>query len=274
MDPDTTSPFRPIDVTGEKPLGGIDQPLPVLEWIPISKLVVDDRYQRPLTRNGWITIRKIASDFQWARFSPVLVAPLPDDRFAVIDGQHRVHAAAMRGIEMVPCMTVKIGLDQQATAFVGINDVITRVSTHQVFKAALAAGEDWALRSIEAVESADCRLMTFNKSSAHKLCGEVFCIGLIRKLVTSGNGWAVSQALLALKEIDDDRRVALYSDYILRPLMTALTTKARFCRIHLGAVLAEHDPFTTLERARDDDGQLTATAAREAFVNLLTRHQV
>ena len=48
-----TGPVRPIDISGRPLLETADQPAPVLEWLPIAQLVVDDRYQRPLTRTGW-----------------------------------------------------------------------------------------------------------------------------------------------------------------------------------------------------------------------------
>ena len=39
-------------------------------------------------------LRRIAEQFDWRLFAPVIVAPIEGGLFAVIDGQHRTHAAA------------------------------------------------------------------------------------------------------------------------------------------------------------------------------------
>ena len=136
-------------------------PAPMLEWLPIRKLVVDDRYQRPLTGTSWAAIRKIAGAFHWSRFAPVLVAPVEGGLYAIIDGQHRTHAAALCGFTSVPAMAVHMTAREQASAFTWVNGQVLRINQHQVYRAALAAGEDWALRCRDAVEAAGCRLMTY-----------------------------------------------------------------------------------------------------------------
>ena len=269
MPEDAVSHFRAIDVAGQPELTPVDQAAPVLDWLPINRLVIDDRYQRPLTRAGWQTIRRIAEDFRWTRFSPVLVAPLAGGLWAIIDGQHRTHAAAICGQEKVPCMAVHMDTAEQAQAFAGVNGTVTRITVHHVYKAALAAGEPWAERSHLAVDAAGCTLMTYNKSTAEKRCGEVFCIGLIRQMVTAGQGAAVTSVLRTLRRIDGDRRAPLYSDYILRPMMTAVASDQAFLRIDLAAVLDRHDPFRVLDKVRRDTGSLSTAAGRNAFVSLL-----
>jgi len=263
--------FRPIDITGQPALQPADQAAPMLDWIPIARLVVDDRYQRPITRSGWQTIRRIAEDFRWTRFSPVLVAPVHGGRFAIIDGQHRTHAAAICGMDSVPCMSVHMDTAEQAHAFAGVNGNVTRITVHHVYKAALAAGEVWAERAERAVSAAGCTLMTYNKSSAEKLVGEVFCIGLIRQLVMADHGSAVTFVLEALTRIDGGRRAALYSDYILRPLITAVASQPAFLHLNLGHVLARHDPFAVLDRAKRERDGWSSKDARDTFINLLRR---
>lgn len=262
--------FRPIDIAGQPPIAPIDQAAPVLDWLPIDRLVIDDRYQRPVTRAGWQTIRRIAEDFRWSRFSPVLVAPVQGGRWAIIDGQHRTHAAAICGMESVPCMSVHMDTGEQALAFAGVNGNVTRITVHHVYKAALAAGEPWAEKAHLAVSAAGCTLMTYNKTTAEKQCGEVFCIGLVRQLVTAGHGAAITAVLSALTTIDAGRRAPLYSDYILRPLMTAVAANPLFLKVNLAHLLAAHDPFAVLNRARRNAGDsLPAPVARDAFVRIL-----
>ena len=266
-----TTHFRPIDVSGQPALEPADQAAPVLDWIPIRQLVIDDRYQRPLTRAGWQTIRRIAEDFRWTRFSPVLVAPIPGALWAIIDGQPRTHAAAICGHEKVPCMSVHMDTAEQAQAFAGVNGTVTRITVHHVFKAALAAGESWAVLANRAVEAGGCTLMTYNKTSSEKRCGEVFCIALIRQLVSAGHGAVVTTVLKALRQIDEGKRVPLFSDYILRPLMTAVASAPRFLHLDLARILTLQDPFRVLDAQRRRLDGMSSKAARDAFIALLTR---
>ena len=90
---------------------------PILQWIDIADLVVDDTYQRDLGRGNWKAIRRIAVAFKWSRFSPVFVSPVEGGRYAVIDGQHRAHAAAICGFPQVPCQIVPMTLEEQAASF-------------------------------------------------------------------------------------------------------------------------------------------------------------
>lgn len=224
----------------------IDQPAPMLDWVRIDRMVIDDSYQRELGRTNWTTIRKIAADFRWSRFSPVLLAPVQNGQFAIIDGQHRAHAAAICGFEAVPAMIVPIEKAEQAQAFAQINSAITRVTAHQIYKAALAAREDWAVTARATVEVAGCRLMTFKASSKAKGPREVYCIGLVTRLVKMGRARELGAALAAIVQYDTQSRVALYSDYILQPFVSALCDVPDFDRIALNEFLTQNDPFRLL----------------------------
>lgn len=105
---DAETHLNPINVDGMDVFPLAEQPAPQLLWLRIEDLVVDSRYQRPLNTGNWAAIRRIAKDFRWSRFSPVLVAPVEGGRYAVIDGQHRAHAAALCGIESIPAMVALV----------------------------------------------------------------------------------------------------------------------------------------------------------------------
>jgi hypothetical protein len=142
---------RGIHIDGRAVAAPNPGPAPMLQWIAVDRLVIDDAYQRPLLPGNWKAIEKIAQNFQWSRFSPVLVAPVTGGLFAVIDGQHRVHAAAICGITDVPAMVVQVGIEEQSRAFAWVNSQSIRVSVFHIFKAAFSAGDDWAVRADAAV---------------------------------------------------------------------------------------------------------------------------
>ena len=100
-------------------------PAPMLQWLPLASLVVDDSYQRELKRGNWSAIRRIADNFKWSRFSPVFVAPVEGGRYAIIDGQHRAHAAAICGFDEVTCQIVQMSREEQAASFAAVNGLVT-----------------------------------------------------------------------------------------------------------------------------------------------------
>ena len=269
--------MREITIRGEKVIPANPGQKPDFAWIKIRDILVDDDYQRPLLKSNWGMIRKIAANFSWARFSALVVAPTPDGKFALIDGQHRAHAALLCGIADVPCMIVDLDKGQQASAFSWLNGSTTKISLFHVYKAAIAAGEDWAIRCRNAVAAGDCLLMTSNSSTKHKKVGEIFAIALVRDLVEKGQAEAVATALLALRMIDGGTRVALYSDIILRPWMHAVTRSGagREDARHLAQVLRSIDPFRVIDRidqmrkAGEYKDRPVAELRRTAFQNMI-----
>lgn len=239
--------YRAIEVSKEDRQIPADQPAPMLDWVRIDRMVIDETYQRDLGIRNWAAIRKIAADFHWSRFSPVLLAPVANGRFAIIDGQHRTHAAAICGFEAVPAMIVPIDRSEQANAFAWVNSAVTKITPHHIYKAALAAREPWAVTAHETVTGAGCQLMTYNPSSSTRLPRQIYCIGLIRDLVKMGNADALGVGLKAIASYDTTGRVPLYSDYVLRPFVTAIAESPDFMQLDLVAFLNRHDPFSLMK---------------------------
>ena len=68
--------LRPIDIDGRPILAASPGPAPMLQWVRVDQLVIDDAYQRPLGRANWTAIQKIAANFAWSRFHPLLILSL------------------------------------------------------------------------------------------------------------------------------------------------------------------------------------------------------
>lgn len=266
--------FRTIDVADMQPAVLAPQPSPQMLWVEIDQLVIDDRYQRPINEGNRRAIKRIASEFRWSRFSPVIVAPIEGGRYALIDGQHRAHAAALCGIKSIPAMVALVAPEEQALAFIEINTRQIRVGTEMVYRAALTAGEEWAIKCRDAVEAAGCRLMAAKYSTKDKKPGQVFCVGLIRKMVDTGNARHVTNGLAAMLEFDPEA-VANFSDAMLSPWLAAVT-ETRAAVPVLVSALHERRPWLVIDaadRLAEEDGKPKAQARREFFVAIINKAQ-
>jgi hypothetical protein len=174
-------------------------------------------------------------------------------------------------------MVVPIAATEQATAFLAVNTQRQGVSQFSLFKAGLAAGEPWAAEAARAVAAADCRLMSFHPSSANKKPGEVYAVGLVREMVTKGHAPAVTTVLRALRAIETggSSDLALYSDWLLKPLMTAVAAAPPIDANTLATLLRRKRPFITLENAESlakSEHRPRAAVAREAFLRQIGDH--
>jgi hypothetical protein len=133
----------------------------MLQWVEINSLVVDTTYQRPITGKGRKNVDRIAREFSWSCFAPVVVSPVEGGKFAIIDGQHRTTAALLVGFETVPCQIVIAAPQEQAAAFKAINSVTTPISIMAIHTAALAAKEPWAVEVAEVCVSAEVELLRY-----------------------------------------------------------------------------------------------------------------
>jgi hypothetical protein len=158
-------------------------PKPELAWIPIAQLVVDDRYQRPIMRSGRATIERIAAGFDWRKFSPVIVARLPESRYAIIDGQHRATAADLNGQPSVPCSIIKAETREQAQAFASINGNVTKLHSLQIYHAALAGGDEKAAQVARVTAAAGVSICRYPLPAAKMERGQTIAPRLFFDLI-------------------------------------------------------------------------------------------
>lgn len=223
---------------------------PILQWLDIGDLVIDESYQRDLKRQNWVAIRKIVAKFKWSMFSPVFVAPVEGGAYAIIDGQHRTHAAAICGFKQVPCQIVHMTQAEQAAAFAAVNGVVTAVTYHQLLKAALAAGEEWAVNAKDIAKSAGCRLMTSNGSSLTKKPGEIFGVkGFLSVIEARPRGPLIAalKILMATEGYNDNREI--WENAVLVPLLMALTERpAALANPDFSKALSQFDIWDMIDR--------------------------
>jgi hypothetical protein len=121
---------------------------PTLEWRAVGELLIDSAYQRSIdTGPSQTLIRRIAMYWDWGLCQPLAVSRRPDGALTIVDGQHRASAAKMRGdIPHLPCVITAYGCaGDEAAAFVALNQMRRSLNALDLFKAALAAGDDTAV---------------------------------------------------------------------------------------------------------------------------------
>lgn len=219
--PIETASYAAIEAQGEP------GPAPRLQWIKIAELVVDDTYQRPLAQSGARygvanassrkTVRAIAEGFCWSKFSPVIVAPIEGGRYAIIDGQHRTTAAALRGLGEVPCQIVVADLAEQAAAFASINGNVTRVHTLALHAAAVAAGEPDAVAVDRAAKDAGVRIMRSPTAQQDLKPGDTMAVGTLAAAVRLHGEAAVTLALRCVTTTRHNRP-GMLSAFVIRAL--------------------------------------------------------
>ena len=268
--------FARIDLEGFRPATLADQPAPTLTWVAIDAMVIDRAYQRDITPAGRRAIQRIADGFDWTKFGALQLAPLEGGRFAIVDGQHRAHAAALAGIETVPAMIVPMSGRQQALGFAAMNRDRIKVDALGVYRAELAAAADWAVACRNAVSAAGCTLMTANWSQKQKRGGQVFALGLIRRMVADGEAAVVTAGLAAIRQSVQGAHAEAYGGSILAVWLPALARNQQFLRLPLSRIFDGIDFETELDearrRARAVAGASGRAIATDAVVDLLRAH--
>ena len=170
---------------------------PKLEFLSLSKMRIDDSYQRRIERRGLSTIVRICNEFDWNRFAPLIVArvPGPEEVYSIIDGQHRATAALVRGFDMVPCAIMAAAALEQASIFAAVNGNVTPITIFQLFKAARAAKVEWAMAVDDVCTAAGIKPLTYPKAKREINPFETMAIGTLRKLILRHGTDEVTAAL-------------------------------------------------------------------------------
>lgn len=152
------SSLPPASVLTVEPIRGRR---PVLQNCTIAELAIDPTYQRSIDNgSSRALIRRIAREWNWALFQPLVVAQRPDAGLFVVDGQHRLAAARLRkDVYDLPCViTSYADPAEEAATFVALNRQRRPLRQIDVFKAALAAGDEAAEQAMTLISAAGLSL--------------------------------------------------------------------------------------------------------------------
>jgi ParB/Sulfiredoxin domain len=200
-----SSSVRSISTEGfQRPNNVSAGPAPMLQWIKIEHLLVDESYQRPILGKGRNNVDRIAREFSWACFAPVVVAPVEGGRFAIIDGQHRTTAAALAGFDTVPCQVVIAAQKEQAAAFKAINGITTPISRMALHAAALVAQESWAVELTQVCATAGVELLRYPIPSNSQRPGQTMAVSALSKCLKQYGRETLITALQCVTETSNN----------------------------------------------------------------------
>jgi len=164
--------MRPISIEGfEKPKSVSAGAAPIPRCRP----------RLPASYRRHQNVDRIAREFSWSCFAPVVVSPVEGGKFAIIDGQHRTTSAAILGFDSVPCQIVIAAREEQAAAFKAINGTTTPISQMALHAAALVASEAWAVQIAHVCTCAEVELLRYPVPANKQAPGQTMAVGAIAR---------------------------------------------------------------------------------------------
>lgn len=171
-----------------------------------AELNLDDSYQRSTENSAsQALIKKIAHGWDWRMCLPLVVSKRDDGSLWVIDGQHRLAAALMRGdIPFLPCCVGVYGtVADEAAMFVAMNRSRKPMNRLDDFHAAIASGDAEAIEIRDLVTGAGFTVSRRTGSQSW-LPGEVAFTASIAKVLRKHGPKPCSYALQTMAEAFPD----------------------------------------------------------------------
>lgn len=137
-----------------------------LEWVLVSSLSVDARYQRDVSPSH---VKNIVKHFDPDTFGVLVVSERSDGMY-IVDGQHRVAALRAMGWQdqRVPCLVYRgLSIEEEAKVFYKPQTERRSMTPAARFKARLVAGEPSAVAIAKCVESYGFNVNLANGGNVH-----------------------------------------------------------------------------------------------------------
>ena len=153
-----------------------------LAFISLDKIHKDETYQRVLNTPR---VTKIVDAWDDEKCGAITLARVSKDYYNVIDGQHRLEAAKLKGLKDIPAVIFYgSSTAQQANVFVGVNRDRRTLSSVQLFKASIVAGDPVAVGIDNSLRSAGWDQEYFKAYSslreAYERHGELWLLALLK----------------------------------------------------------------------------------------------
>lgn len=183
---------------------------PTLDWLTPAELAVDTAYQRSIdTGASRKLINGIAARWRWDLCLPLLVSRRPDGGHYVVDGQHRLAGALLRGdIPVPPCFIRDLdGAEAEAALFRDMNRARKSMSTLDDYHASVAAGDE-SLSKIDGMVRESGLSIARHSQPKGWAAGEISCVAGIRRHLKQRGEAVVRSALKAMGQAFGDEVIA------------------------------------------------------------------
>ncbi len=269
--------FRELSPEGyKKPCQTFDPgPVPIVQWVSIASLLIDPEYQREIGRRGRVNVGRIAAEFRWSKFAPVIVAAVEGGRFAIVDGQHRVTAAILRGIESVPCQIIHADRAEQAAAYAAVNGNVTYTTPAQLHHARVTAGEPSAVELTRVCAAAEVVVIRRNALTREMGKGETQAVAALRRCLREFGATTLITSLQCITQTGDGNAGCVRAIIIEAICETLYSCQAwRDAGEQLFRCLDTFDFAGGWDRAKEENrkgGELAPTV-KTVFASLFTGH--
>lgn len=230
---------------------------PKFRQVELASLRVDSAYQRNLNR---ARATRIAKDYNPFVFGALAVNERRAGQLYVFDGQHRLEAARILGMEKVPCL-VYSGMSRQEEALAFYHLDTKRVSLHAMdaFRALILARDKDALAVDRIVRSCG---FTFETGAARYLAPRrIAAVHATQEIYAKGGEEALRTTLELI-----DGVWPLEENMAARPILLGvgrfyLKHRERLDMEHLQEVLREFSPMTLYAAAKAITTAMTSNSA-------------
>lgn len=183
----------------------------VQDWVPVSALFSDPRYQRPLDQRH---VDRMAADFNPDALGVVYVSDRGNGTMAVMDGFHRV--AVMRQLgwndqKMPALVFTGLTLQEEAEIFTAMNKDRRQPSRIHLFRAQVAAGDKHAVALNEVL--VECGVQVISGPGPRHLQA----VGAVQKIVEIAGPDVVRRAIKIATAAWSQ-----YDDALTGPLLSGL----------------------------------------------------
>lgn len=246
--------------------------MPALNYLPPAELKVDPGYQRSIEgKESQRLIARIAKRWDWAKCLPLLVSDRGDGELYVIDGQHRLSGARLRGdIAQLPCVVVSVGgVEGEAALFDAVNSQRRALTPLELFRAALASGDPETVAILAAIEAAGLSVAPHDNHTVWK-AGMINNVGGIRAAWRQFGARVVSQALQALADAFPGE-VLRFGGTLFQGLPPLIAEGRGAGLGEMLATKSQEDWRALILRARAKDPSINwKVAARQVFTDAMT----
>lgn len=159
-------------------MGGIPVGNKVFVLVPVENLHIDESYQRTVQNH----VRTIAEEWDDMKCDPLKINYREDGNLYVWDGQHRLVALKIMGIDYVLCViTVGLTQKQEAALFGCQGNGIKKPNPYDIYRANVCSGQE-----IDSAIKNMCDKYGLSVDKNNKKAGNLTCLTLARKIFEKG----------------------------------------------------------------------------------------